>query len=174
MFPCECFFNHSCSSNAAWRIDRHQGGVFIAEALQTIEEGQEVLISYFGDERSVSTNRRLEYLRDYYQFDCSCARCTSAKDCYLCEEEESKYTCSRCKGIKYCSAECQRKHWPSHKKECAALALAVGSSSPSTTLSSMTPPSGRSLRFKGAVYKGHWSGKMNEIHSSWLSERTGW
>jgi hypothetical protein len=27
-------------------------------------------------------------------------------------------TCSRCKVTKYCSADCQRTHWPEHKKSC--------------------------------------------------------
>lgn len=26
--------------------------------------------------------------------------------------------CSQCKSVRYCSVECQRKHWPEHKKEC--------------------------------------------------------
>jgi hypothetical protein len=30
--------------------------------------------------------------------------------------------CSRCRRVKYCGAECQRLHWPSHKKECRARA----------------------------------------------------
>ena len=26
--------------------------------------------------------------------------------------------CKSCMHVKYCNAECQRKHWPTHKKEC--------------------------------------------------------
>ncbi|KAJ7244430.1 hypothetical protein B0H12DRAFT_1325625, partial [Mycena haematopus] len=32
--------------------------------------------------------------------------------------EEGKSQCGRCKERFYCSAECQRKDWPAHKKEC--------------------------------------------------------
>ena len=28
--------------------------------------------------------------------------------------------CSRCKSVWYCSAECQRTHWPVHKQSCSA------------------------------------------------------
>lgn len=28
--------------------------------------------------------------------------------------------CSRCRATKYCSAECQKADWPSHKRACAA------------------------------------------------------
>ena len=26
--------------------------------------------------------------------------------------------CKSCMSVKYCNAECQKKHWPTHKKEC--------------------------------------------------------
>ena len=28
--------------------------------------------------------------------------------------------CGRCLVVEYCGAECQRKAWPAHKRECAA------------------------------------------------------
>merc|ERR1712137_1323328 len=68
IYPYACFFNHSCSPNVSWKIDRQAGALFIAEALRPIAEGEEILISYFGDDQNVSTDRRLEYLKEYYQF----------------------------------------------------------------------------------------------------------
>eukprot|EP00041_Stephanoeca_diplocostata_P011146 m.180815 g.180815 ORF g.180815 m.180815 type:complete len:167 (+) comp18434_c0_seq5:219-719(+) len=37
--------------------------------------------------------------------------------CSLCGKE-SKNRCAGCKRIFYCSAECQRSHWKTHKKDC--------------------------------------------------------
>lgn len=31
--------------------------------------------------------------------------------------------CSKCKMGKYCSAACQKEHWPQHKKVCGAISL---------------------------------------------------
>uniref|UniRef100_A0A7S0KXG1 MYND-type domain-containing protein n=1 Tax=Asterionellopsis glacialis TaxID=33640 RepID=A0A7S0KXG1_9STRA len=40
----------------------------------------------------------------------------------ICFNTENLKACSRCKVATYCSAECQRKDWKSHKKVCATLA----------------------------------------------------
>lgn len=31
--------------------------------------------------------------------------------------------CSKCKTVKYCSAACQKEHWPQHKKDCRVISL---------------------------------------------------
>ena len=40
--------------------------------------------------------------------------------CAECGEEggASLKTCKSCKLVKYCNADCQKNHWPKHKKEC--------------------------------------------------------
>lgn len=40
--------------------------------------------------------------------------------CRVCKNE-AKYTCSRCKSIKYCSTFCQKAGYNMHKKECKAV-----------------------------------------------------
>ena len=42
-------------------------------------------------------------------------------DCAVCEKL-AKCLCSGCKHVFYCSRECQKKHWSSHKEECKTLA----------------------------------------------------
>lgn len=41
--------------------------------------------------------------------------------CSTCGEEKPAKKCSKCKVVQYCDRNCQRLHWPVHKKECARL-----------------------------------------------------
>jgi ankyrin repeat and MYND domain-containing protein 2 len=41
--------------------------------------------------------------------------------CSTCGDEKPDKKCSKCKEVQYCDRECQRLHWPIHKKECARL-----------------------------------------------------
>lgn len=43
--------------------------------------------------------------------------------CAVCGNPGTK-KCSQCKAVFYCSTECQRKHWPEHKKTCATYTRA--------------------------------------------------
>ncbi|XP_033632805.1 uncharacterized protein LOC117294486 isoform X2 [Asterias rubens] len=42
---------------------------------------------------------------------------SSPKLCMNCKIKPGDHCCSRCKGL-YCSRECQREHWPTHKNSC--------------------------------------------------------
>lgn len=41
--------------------------------------------------------------------------------CNTCGEEKPAKKCSKCKVVQYCDRNCQRLHWPVHKKECTRL-----------------------------------------------------
>lgn len=48
-------------------------------------------------------------------------RVATTKCCAECGEEEggvSLKACKSCMLVKYCNANCQRNHWPKHKKDC--------------------------------------------------------
>ena len=47
--------------------------------------------------------------------------------------------CGGCKQRRYCSAECQRKHWPLHKQTCKSIA-AGSSQAPGTPANPQDPP----------------------------------
>ena len=37
------------------------------------------------------------------------------------KQDISLQRCARCKGLYYCSTDCQKTHWPQHKQMCAAM-----------------------------------------------------
>ena len=45
---------------------------------------------------------------------------TSTIACASCSATNAPSRCGRCKTTKYCSAVCQKAHWPMHKKTCVA------------------------------------------------------
>jgi hypothetical protein len=47
-----------------------------------------------------------------------CTACHKLEDP---DEGELLEICDRCKLVKYCTASCQRDHWPNHKKNCKKL-----------------------------------------------------
>ncbi|KAI9025463.1 hypothetical protein DFJ74DRAFT_717798 [Hyaloraphidium curvatum] len=51
----------------------------------------------------------------------ACAYC----EAYSGNERADLLRCSACRSVRYCSKECQRKHWPNHKKICGELAKAI-------------------------------------------------
>ncbi|KAK8807372.1 hypothetical protein WA158_004131 [Blastocystis sp. Blastoise] len=38
--------------------------------------------------------------------------------CSYCKSNIGKYTCGKCRKVRYCSSECQKKDWPQHKLVC--------------------------------------------------------
>ncbi|CBJ31961.1 MYND finger protein, putative [Ectocarpus siliculosus] len=40
--------------------------------------------------------------------------------CPVCQKPNAQKRCTRCKIVRYCSRECQKQHWPTHKLECYA------------------------------------------------------
>ena len=47
-----------------------------------------------------------------------CANCGKGE-----EESISLKKCGACMSVKYCSAACQKEHWPQHKKDCGVFSL---------------------------------------------------
>lgn len=43
--------------------------------------------------------------------------------CGHCQTADPTLRCARCKTVKYCDAECQKAHWPTHKPECTPPSL---------------------------------------------------
>ncbi len=42
----------------------------------------------------------------------------SDASCELCGEAPAHKRCSRCRGARFCGAECMRAAWPTHKRAC--------------------------------------------------------
>ncbi len=42
--------------------------------------------------------------------------------------------CGRCRKVGYCSVECQKSHWKTHKKECSGKELGESKASPHAAL----------------------------------------
>ena len=53
----------------------------------------------------------------------------TASCCAECGKEEggavTLKVCKACMSVKYCNAKCQKKHWPTHKKECKLRAAEI-------------------------------------------------
>lgn len=47
------------------------------------------------------------------------AAAVSAGKCAKCGKKGKSLICTRCKNISYCSKECQRSHWKTHKPACS-------------------------------------------------------
>jgi hypothetical protein len=65
-----------------------------------LTEGTRLLIQ-FGDDESKKSSK-------------ACGMCGVTKD-----DSVKLLMCSSCRGVLYCSRECQKAHWPTHKQTCA-------------------------------------------------------
>ena len=43
---------------------------------------------------------------------------TSSEECHSCRVILAKFSCAKCQTVKYCSKDCQTRHWKAHKTEC--------------------------------------------------------
>jgi len=51
-------------------------------------------------------------------------RATITEACIGCGVDTPEHLCSRCHSVAYCSAACQKRHWPLHKKICSVICKA--------------------------------------------------
>jgi hypothetical protein len=104
-------FNHSCEPNCSWNIVEDQL-VVVTDELVLCD--RELTINYIPGMR-----RNLLALR-YFQ--CKCPRCIGK--CNFCDQRIiGMLMCGKCKTTNYCSKECQRKDWGSHKSLCKKVAI---------------------------------------------------
>lgn len=54
--------------------------------------------------------------------------------CSTCGEEKASRRCSRCKNEIYCGPDCQKVHWPIHKKTCTPAKTEVKPNSESAAI----------------------------------------
>ena len=47
--------------------------------------------------------------------------------CSTCFEDKAPKKCSSCRKVQYCDRDCQKLHWPFHKKQCDSLAKKTAS-----------------------------------------------
>lgn len=54
----------------------------------------------------------------------------ASNTCATCQKTESLKKCAKCHSITYCSRDCQKAHWKTHKRDCAKLATANAATQP--------------------------------------------
>lgn len=78
--------------------------------------------------------------------------------CLFCDAKDCKFRCPTCKVIYYCSAECQKKSWPIHKKHCGrnvfCVCILCGSDNPQMVCD-RCPVKYCNDKCKGEIYKAH-------------------
>jgi hypothetical protein len=94
-----------------WQLDK-------VELLQRTKEWNEALEKYCDDMALTGVERKAVVLRHTAS---SCAPCSNPS-CEKWETEAKEFkSCSACKGVAYCSRDCQKKDWKAqHKAACVA------------------------------------------------------
>lgn len=129
------FINHSCWPNCVQIFDH---GVLHLYSVRDIKAGEELTICYILDNGMTNVERR-NALGRIYNFDCTCPACIKSdeltplywiiKDLMLCHvcKQKAEYRCNKCKILRYCSSECQKKDWKSHKTTCIHMSMTLAS-----------------------------------------------
>jgi len=74
IYSFHCFLNHSCIPNAiVVNPSDFPNASVVVQALEPIQEGEEITISYIDE--TMSKEKRKELLSTHYLFDCKCAKC---------------------------------------------------------------------------------------------------
>ncbi|CAM9285124.1 unnamed protein product [Scytosiphon promiscuus] len=81
-------------------------------ALAGVDEETRRTLSKAGLKRMPTTSA------EWVRFERSLKGLPAEAPCPVCNKENATKTCTRCRIVKYCSRECQKKHWRVHVKEC--------------------------------------------------------
>ena len=81
---------------------------------------------------------------------CAWAGCGGGRDA----APPACFRCSRCKGVLYCSAVCQRADWPSHRNHCTPVAAVSGSDAAAAGISRLSVAGGSGRRAELAAASG--------------------
>lgn len=76
-----------------------------------------LLNQQFKDDKKVNITSKTKLKKSAHStFMTECANCNTNTT----KDGKPLQRCSRCKGVYYCSRECQTSHWPKHKPNCTA------------------------------------------------------
>jgi hypothetical protein len=73
IYTAGCYFNHSCTPNAAKTMNPEIGSLAFVQAQTKIKKDEEITLSYYAEENAVATGMLK------FGIDCNCASCLQAK-----------------------------------------------------------------------------------------------
>jgi len=111
--------NHGCEGNGVIMMAERRLAIF---ARERIRKGEEITIAY--GQRAPTTTRQQYHLVGTYGFICQCALCLACATCGERAGEGKKFPqCGPCGAVRYCSKECQKKDWSTHKSFCKEIPI---------------------------------------------------